>query len=155
MFARDDTNNKCRVRIAHAFHPSLKIRVRNAHPTSVCSLRCSPGPRPPRRPPGHSRVGGNPYGTSLHGALVSFEDGYPANAQWIPAFAGMRGWPRATRGMGRASLSTGMPVKAVSMRLSRHALPGARLDAAPGKATNKCGSSGADPPFINSGGVNI
>ena len=72
MFARDDTNNKCRVRTAHAFHPSLKIRVRDAHPTSVCSLRC------------HSREGGNPCGTSLSGALVSFEDGCPARAKWIP-----------------------------------------------------------------------
>ena len=108
MFARDDTNNKCRVRIAHAVHPSLKIRVRDAHPTSVCPLSCSPGLRPPGRPPGRSRESGNPWGTSLSGALVSFEDGCPANAQWIPAFAGM------TRGMGRVSLSTGKPAKAVA-----------------------------------------
>ena len=92
---------------------------------------------PVRKPRCHSRVGGNPWGTSLSGALVSFEDGCPARAKWIPAFAGMRGWPRATRGMGRVSLSTGMPVKAVSMRLSGHALPDARLDAVPGNAI-KC-----------------
>ena len=86
MIARDDTNNKCRVRIAHAFHPSLKIRVRDAHPTSVCSLSCHSRPRLK-----HSRAGysGNPWGTSLSGALVSFEDGCPARAKWIPAFAGM------------------------------------------------------------------
>ena len=87
MFARDDTNNKCRVRIAHAFHPSLKIRVRDAHPTSVCSLSCSPRPVASLGLPGHSREGGNPWGTSLSGALVSFEDGCPARAKWIPAFA--------------------------------------------------------------------
>ena len=63
---------------------------------------------PARTPSGHSREGGNPWGTSLSGALVSFEDGCPARAKWIPAFAGM------TRGMGRVSLSTGKHAKAVA-----------------------------------------
>ena len=85
---------------------------------------------PVRKPRCHSRVGGNPWGTSLSGALVSFEDGCPARAKWIPAFAGM------TRGMGRASLSTGMPVKAVFMRLPGHAPPRRRLAAVPGNAKN-------------------
>ena len=44
---------------------------------------CSP------RPPGHSREGGNPLGTSLSGELASLEDGCPAYTQWISAFAGM------------------------------------------------------------------
>ena len=43
MIARDDTNNKCRVRIAHAFHPSLKIRVRDAHPTIGTPNAFKPG----------------------------------------------------------------------------------------------------------------
>ena len=81
MFARDDTNNKCRVRIAHAFHPSLKIRVRDAHPTSVCSLSC------------HSREGGNPWGIRLRAERLNFEERFLAGAKWIPAFAGMTsGW---------------------------------------------------------------
>ncbi len=42
-----------------------------------------------RTPGCHSRESGNPWGTSLSGALVSFEDGCPARAKWIPAFAGM------------------------------------------------------------------
>ncbi len=63
----------------------------------------------------HSRAGysGNPWGTSQRVELANRTDGYPANAQWIPAFAGMRGWPRATRRMGRVTLSADKPAKAV------------------------------------------
>ena len=50
---------------------------------------CSPGPRPPRRPPGHSRESGNACGRSLRGELASLEDGCPAYTQWIPAYTGM------------------------------------------------------------------
>ena len=97
----------------------------------------------------HSRESGNPYGTSLRGELASLKDSYPAHAQWIPAIAGMTGWgagpgwptaigpPRATSGIGRLTLSTGMPVEAVSMRLPRHALPRGKLAAVPGNA-KKC-----------------
>ena len=65
----------------------------------------------------------------LRGELVSLEAGYPTYAQWIPAFTGMTGWgagpgwptaigpPRATSGIGRFTLSKGMPVKALFMRL--------------------------------------
>ena len=54
----------------------------------------------------HSRAGysGNPYGTSLRGVRVSLEASFPAHAQWIPAFAGMTGWPT---GWPRAGLQTG------------------------------------------------
>ena len=41
----------------------------------------------------HSREGGNPYSTSLRGELASLKDSYSAHTQWIPAFAGMTGWP--------------------------------------------------------------
>ncbi len=78
----------------------------------------------------HSRAGysGNPCGSSLRGELASLEASFPAHAQWIPAFAGMTGWPtgwpraRATNRIGRFTLSTDMLVEAVFMRLSRHAL---------------------------------
>ena len=64
------------------------------------------------RPPlCHSREGGNPYSTSLRGELASLEDSYPAHAQWIPAFAGMTGWPRATSWESPLTLSASMPVK--------------------------------------------
>ena len=50
--------------------------------TPVRKPRCHSRPRLK-----HSRAGysGNPYGTSLHGELVSLEAGYPAYAQWIPS----------------------------------------------------------------------
>ena len=97
-----------------------------------------------RPPMCHSREGGNPYSTSLRGELASLKDSYSAHAQWIPAFAGMTRWPtgwpraraRATRRIDRLALSTGMPVKAVSMRLPRHALPRGKLAAVPGNAKN-------------------
>ena len=113
--------------------------------TPVRKPRCHSRPRLK-----HSRAGysGNPYGTSLHGELASLEAGYPAYAQWIPAFAGMTGWgagpgwptaigpPRATSGIDRLTLSTGMPVKAIFMRLPGHAPPRRRLAAVPGNAKN-------------------
>jgi hypothetical protein len=49
--------------------------------------------------------------------------GWRACAQWIPAFAGMRGWPRATRGRACFSVFTAMPVKAAFMRLTAHVPP--------------------------------
>ena len=102
-----------------------------------------------RPPMCHSREGGNPYSTSLRGEFANLEDGYPAHAEWIPAFAGMTGWPtgwpraRATSGMGWLTHPSGMPVKAaargqrlasrypVSLRLPRYAWPRSRLGAAP------------------------
>ena len=45
---------------------------------------CSPGPRPVASLglPGHSRVGGNPFGLS--------------KSTWIPAYAGMTAWMETT-----------------------------------------------------------
>ena len=66
------------------------------------------------------------------------------NEDYFPDCAGMTAWPRATIGIGQLILPMGMPVEAVargqplSMRLSRHAAPGAKRDAASGKATKKC-----------------
>ena len=132
IFGFSGTTNKCRVRIAHAdFQRGMK-RVRGAHPSTVRILRC------------HSRVGGNPYDTSLRDERASLKAEYSACAQWIPAYAGM------TTRIGQIILPMGMPVEAMargqplSMRLSRHALPGrgglgpAKRDAASGKATKKC-----------------
>ena len=70
----------------------------------------------------HSRAGysGNPYSTSLRGERASLEDSYPAHAQWIPAFAGMTGWPsgwpraRATSGISPFTLSAGTPITAMA-----------------------------------------
>ena len=66
----------------------------------------------------HSRAGysGKPYSNSLRGELASLKDTYPAHAQWIPAFAGMTGWPRvrATRLERQFTPSKGMPVKAMA-----------------------------------------
>ena len=64
---------------------------------------------PVRKSRCHSRVGGNPYGTSLHEELASLEAGYPAYAQWIPAFAGM------TSGWGCRSREGGNPYGACSI----------------------------------------
>ena len=63
-----------------------KCRVRIAHPTNVRILEC------------HSREGGNPWGIRLRAERLNFEERFRAGAKWIPAFAGMRGWPRATIG---------------------------------------------------------
>ena len=60
----------------------------------------------------HSRECGNPYGNSLRGELASLEDSYPAHAQWIPAFAGMTGWPTGwprARARTRATSGTDWP----------------------------------------------
>ena len=70
----------------------------NANKISISTRppMCGPRPAPHSRPRlKHSRAGysGNPYGNSLRGELASLEDSYPAHAQWIPAFAGMTGWP--------------------------------------------------------------
>ena len=46
MIARDDTNKKCRVRIAHAAFRLRMKRVRSAHPTTVRTPSCSPRPSP-------------------------------------------------------------------------------------------------------------
>ena len=76
-----------------------------------------------RTPMCHSREGGNPYSTSLRGELASLEDSYPAHAQWIPAVAGMTGWPtgwpraRAKSGISPFTLSAGMPGEASWARL--------------------------------------
>ena len=95
-----------------------------------------------------SREGGNPYGACSIEERLGFGAGYPDYAQWIPAFAGMTGWgagpgwptaigpPRATSGIDRLTLSTGMPVKAIFMRLPGHAPPRRRLAAVPGNAKN-------------------
>ena len=102
-----------------------------------------PGPAP------HSRDGGNPasfandigsppsQGRRIKGRW-NIGDYFLVVAQWIPAYAGI------TIGIGQLILPMGMPVEAVargqplSMGLSRHAAPGAKHDAASGKATKKC-----------------
>ena len=135
-------------------------RVRGAHPTTpripsrgpMALAQGHPGPAP------HSRDGGNPAsfandtgsppsrGRRIKGRW-NIEDYFLVDAQWIPVpkgHAGMTAWPRATIGIGQIILPMGMPVEAISMRLSRHAAPGrgglgpAKRDTASGKATKKC-----------------
>ena len=105
----DGCASKCRVRIAHATSRRGMKRVRIAHPTNVRILEC------------HSREGGNPWGMCLRAERLNFEDRFLGDAKWIPAFAGMSGWPtgwpraRATRGQGLLRLSTDMPIEAMAL----------------------------------------
>ena len=138
---------KCRVRIAHAALTSRETvglrschrydgaasrrgmkRVRSAHPTIVRTKIC------------HSREGGNPFGFCVREERLNIEANFLVDAKWIPAYAGMTGWPtgwpwaRATIGMGWPALTLGMPVTAASMRFVGHALPRTKHTAAPGNA---------------------
>ena len=100
IVAGDDTNNKCRVDQATWIHHSSAMvdSARRAliHPTTVHTqirgpmalAQGHPGTAP------HSRVGGNAYGTSLRGQLVSLEAGYFTYAQSISAFTGMTKYAR-------------------------------------------------------------
>ena len=99
----DRCASKCRVRIAHATSRRGIKRVRIAHPTNVRILEC------------HSREGGNPWGMCLRAERLNFEDRFLGDAKWIPAYAGMSGWPWATRGQGLLRLSTDMPVEAMAL----------------------------------------
>ena len=67
----------------------------------------------------HSRAGysGNPFGVRSLRRRLNLKAGFSAYTQWIPAFAGM------TIGIHQPAPPTGMPVKAIFMRLPGHALP--------------------------------
>ena len=118
-----------------------KCRVRIAHLTTVRILRCHSRPRLKHS---RARYSGNPYGASLRDERASLEAGYSTCAQWIPAYAEMTAWPtgwpraRATIRISQIILSIRVPGETLSMGLSRHALPIAKREAAPGNANKKC-----------------
>ena len=89
-------------------------RVDRKSSTSPHSRGCHSRPRLK-----HSRAGysGNPFGVRSLRRRLNLKAGFSAYPQWIPAFAGM------TIGIHQPAPPTGMPVKAIFMRLPGHALP--------------------------------
>ena len=81
-----------------------------------------------------SREGSNPYGACSQYERLDLKASFPAYAQWMavprnfglrpsfPAFAGI------TIAISRLALSKDMPVKAISMRISRHVLTRSKLE---------------------------